>query len=190
MRYELDVNGYICKVFFGCFSGTCTLYEGEVPVGYETLEEWATTANVRAYKIVDNNLVYDAAKDAELSEKWAKAGLIENYSRSEQIIGKWIDGKPLYRKTIECGAMTGVDLYVPCGVSNVDKIWIDQSSSFSIATDGASITLPFHNAHSANYSIECYITNAKQIQFYSPNQRFANAYVTLKYTKTTDEVTT
>lgn len=72
MRYELDSNGYICKVFFGCLSGTCTEYEGEVPTGYETLEEWATNANIRAYKIEDNNLVYDETRNAELESEWAR----------------------------------------------------------------------------------------------------------------------
>lgn len=69
MRYELDSEGYICKVFFGCHSGTCTLYEGEVPVGYETLEEWATTANVQAYKVVSGDLIYDTNRAAQLEIK-------------------------------------------------------------------------------------------------------------------------
>jgi hypothetical protein len=70
MRYELDGNGYICKAFFGCHSGTCTLYEGEVPTGYTTLEEWATTANIRAYKLEEGNLVYDETRNAELTAEW------------------------------------------------------------------------------------------------------------------------
>lgn len=70
MRYELDENGYICKVFFGCLSGTCTKYEGEVPAGYTTLEEWVQNANIRAYKIVDGNLTHDAERDAQLLIEW------------------------------------------------------------------------------------------------------------------------
>jgi hypothetical protein len=70
MRYELDENGYICKVFFGCHSGNCTLYEGEIPVGYETLEDWATQANIRAYKLVDGNLTYDIDRAVELQIQW------------------------------------------------------------------------------------------------------------------------
>ena len=70
MRYELDENGYICKVFFGCLSGTCTKYEGTVPAGYTTLEEWVQNANIRAYKIVDGNLTHDAERDAQLLLEW------------------------------------------------------------------------------------------------------------------------
>ena len=70
MRYDLDEEGYILNVYFGCLSGTCTGYEGEVPEGYESLEEWADTANIRAYKVVDGNLAYDSARDAKLREQY------------------------------------------------------------------------------------------------------------------------
>lgn len=72
MRYELDDNGYINKVFFGCHSGTCALYEGTIPEGYDSLVEWSEKANIRAYKIVDGNLTYDADRDAELETEWNK----------------------------------------------------------------------------------------------------------------------
>ena len=70
MRYDLDDEGYILNVYFGCMSGTCTGYEGEVPEDYETLVEWADNANIRAYKIVDGNLAYDSARDAELKAQY------------------------------------------------------------------------------------------------------------------------
>lgn len=71
MRYELK-NGYISKVFFGCHSGTCTLYKGTIPAGYSSLEEWANKANIRAYKIVSGNLVFDEGEDARLQEEYNK----------------------------------------------------------------------------------------------------------------------
>lgn len=75
MRYELCENGYISKAFFGCYSGSCTLYEGDIPEGYTSLVEWADNANIRAYKIVDGNLTYDAERDEELQEEWANCGV-------------------------------------------------------------------------------------------------------------------
>jgi hypothetical protein len=73
MRYELK-DGYVSKVFFGCHSGKCTLYEGIIPDGYETLEQWADNANIRAYKVVDGNLVFDAEEDARLQEEYKRDG--------------------------------------------------------------------------------------------------------------------
>ena len=71
MRYELDNDGYILNVFFGCHSGSCTEYTGEVPEGYDTLPIWAENANIRAYKLVDGNLVLDTVRNAELERIYA-----------------------------------------------------------------------------------------------------------------------
>jgi hypothetical protein len=75
MRYILDDNGYIDSVSctpFNCKDKSCQEYTGTIPDGYLTLDEWALNANIRAYKIVDNNLVYDETKDAELKAEWEK----------------------------------------------------------------------------------------------------------------------
>ena len=70
MRYILDSDGYIEEISFGaeiiCNDKNCTEYTGTIPNKYESLLEWAENANIRAYKIVENNLVYDAARDSEL----------------------------------------------------------------------------------------------------------------------------
>lgn len=73
MRYILDSDGYIDSVScnpFGCKDKECQEYTGAVPSGYETLDEWVLNANIRAYKITNNNLVYDEAKDEELQAEW------------------------------------------------------------------------------------------------------------------------
>lgn len=68
MRYQLDNEGYLIEVNFGCTTGMCTEYTGIVPEGYETIEEWYedNCECVRSWKIVDGNLVYDASKDYKL----------------------------------------------------------------------------------------------------------------------------
>lgn len=45
------------------------------------------------------------APSMRLTEEMIK----EKYSTEEQVIGTWIDGKPLYRKVIEMGNMTKED---------------------------------------------------------------------------------
>ena len=59
-------------------------------------------------KIVDTENVEDKTSNApsmRLTEEMIK----EKYSTEEQVIGTWIDGKPLYRKVIEMGNMTTED---------------------------------------------------------------------------------
>ena len=72
MRYILDSEGYIHSA--SCSHIECdttgTEYTGAVPEGYDSLEIWATTANIRAYKIVDGQLVYDANRAAALEAEW------------------------------------------------------------------------------------------------------------------------
>lgn len=73
MRYILDENGYVelCSATkLVCEDRTCTEYTGSIPDGYETIEEWAKNANIRAYKVIDGELVYDANKDAELQAQY------------------------------------------------------------------------------------------------------------------------
>ena len=87
MRYILDDNGYIEEIIFGgmidCNNKSCTEYIGDIPTGYTSLIEWADNANIRAYTIIDNNLVYDSAKDIELKEKWA----IEKANNTPEVLG-------------------------------------------------------------------------------------------------------
>lgn len=98
MRYILDDSGYIDSVSctpFNCKDKSCQEYTGTIPSGYDTLQEWAQNANIRAYKIVEGNLSYDAAKAAELEAEWGNAthGNIGNigkmiwlYKSSSQIL--------------------------------------------------------------------------------------------------------
>lgn len=73
MMYILDDLGYIeefSPYHISCNNKNCVEYTGNIPEGYETLEEWVINANIRAYKIVEGNLVFDAERDAELQEEY------------------------------------------------------------------------------------------------------------------------
>lgn len=89
MRYILDDLGYIEEVSFGaeiiCNDKNCTEYIGDIPDGYENLLEWSVNANIRAYKIVDDNLVFDENRNAELQTL---------YKQEE------IDNGPVYHKEL------------------------------------------------------------------------------------------
>lgn len=70
MRYILDENNYIKAVSFGsqviCDGVSCTEYTGSIPSGYSSLGEWVSNAVIQAYYISAGELVYDAAKEAEI----------------------------------------------------------------------------------------------------------------------------
>lgn len=87
MRYKIDNEGYILDVYFNCHTGTCNEYTGEIPSGYSSLEEWAENANIRAYKIVEGNLVFDASKDAELQALYEQEQYDNSYVTHKEIEG-------------------------------------------------------------------------------------------------------
>lgn len=74
LRYILTNDGYIFHASFGglvvCDLGECTEYNGEVPDGYSTIEEWhdGEIDKLNAWKIVEGNLVFDENKYDELQE--------------------------------------------------------------------------------------------------------------------------
>lgn len=73
MKYILDDIGYIEAVSYHhieCDNKTWAEYTGAIPEGYDSLDDWILNANIRAYKIVSNNLTYDAARDEALQNEW------------------------------------------------------------------------------------------------------------------------
>ena len=109
------------------------------------------------------------------------------YSTTEREIGVWIDGKPLYEKTIDCGALpNNTTKTVSYNVSNVEKITYIEG--VGIASNGGAIPIPFVDDASKNADMLCDVSvpNAN-IRFISRGDKSAfNGYITLRYTKTTD----
>ena len=108
-----------------------------------------------------------------------------NYSTDEQVIGKWIDNKPIYRKIINCGTLpNNSDKNVTHNISNIDKI----ISIYGYATDGTI----FHTVLKAvtsetKYSINIVGDKTKLILTTgSDRTSLKECYVAIQYTKTTD----
>ena len=88
------------------------------------LRKISTPSKVSSTQIIDSlnstsktdALSADAGR--ELNEK---IDVLENYSTEEKIIGKWIDGKPIYRKVVNVGSGSG-NFTHPHGISNLDII--------------------------------------------------------------------
>ena len=152
MRYILNDSGYIETVSFNglveCNDKTCTEYTGTIPTGYENLAEWSENANINAYKIVEGNLVFDSDEDTRLQNLWTSQKTngtggetnTNNYSTEEQVIGTWIDGKPIYRRVIQHGLIgtTNPKTYVFTGNY---KCIINENHYF-LGTSGGALMLP------------------------------------------------
>lgn len=113
------------------------------------------------------------------------------YSTEERVVGIWIDGKPLYQKTI-VGVLPNVvteGTYVLSepyhDIEDVDTIFIIESFSEDPAPSTYRRRLPYslNNGNQIKVSI-----SRDQIQYVSAVKTYngLSVYTTVQYTKTTD----
>lgn len=111
------------------------------------------------------------------------------YSEQEKLVGKWLDGKPIYQKTIIAQPEINVqDNVIDISALNVDKMIKMEGSMF---TDGRTsyVSIPAYYSSGENDSV-WYNIDGKKItlrlgsQYYNYSTNVA--YITLQYTKTTD----
>lgn len=132
----------------------------------------------------DLNISYDDLNDLPtIPEPYTPI----SYSTTEQDTGtKWIDGKPIYQKTINIGNLpNNQSKSVAHGISNLDVIinmyGVSKNSSNSY------IPLPFINTVtiSSGCQLEANATNI-MVRTATNLSSYSITYVTLFYTKTTD----
>lgn len=111
------------------------------------------------------------------------------YSTSEKVIGKWTDGKPLYRKTISIGALPKTSTKtVNTGLTfNSTHCILRKIYGTANYTTGVSFPLPFINALDLSIGVSVLINSSSKIEITTGNDRSsATGFVTLEYTKATD----
>lgn len=113
---------------------------------------------------------------------------INEYLTTEQVIGKWINGKPLYRKIIDLGTLPNKNtLLVPAGLSNILPVKIYGSV---LKNNVEMFPLPFVWGSTETVDNYCglfYDISNNQVYFRT-NRDMSNytGYAILEYTKTTD----
>lgn len=135
---------------------------------------------------------YDAT-----NQKWVNddesGGLSElNYSTEEQKIGKWIDGKPLYQKTvtIQNNVAWSNNSTFDLNISNPDTIWVYDGFIY----DGRSNAMTNHTnpiiQSNDRGAFNINLSNKSQLKFVTSATFSSNAnryaVITVRYTKTTD----
>ena len=113
------------------------------------------------------------------------AGLNKNtpsYSTDEVFTGKyWIDGKPIYRKTVNVGAMPNgtqsTAKFVPHNISNIGDV-----VSISGFAKGSTDWIPLPRTDTTYY-IGIYVTATNIVLNATTDQSARSGYVTLEYTK-------
>lgn len=135
---------------------------------------------------------YTKTADVAGSGTWTPSGeLAHHYSTNEQIIGTWIDGKPIYQKTIDTSNlstnyMNPTDLGIP---STSTIVGIDLIGMYSIEGGHYQITdmsLTVSSTFSKNLYMYIENKNANYTMYRTGSGSIDYLYTTLKYTKTTN----
>ena len=108
------------------------------------------------------------------------------YSTEEREIGVWTDGKPLYEKTINFGAMpNNTTKQVAHNIANVNHIWVAGGWAENSVNGFTNLLALATNNTTTNWYVGVDATNV-QAQTWSDRSSYATCYVVLRYTKTTD----
>ena len=125
--------------------------------------------------------------DAITSLKSGAPGSSVNYSEEEQVVGTWIDGKPLYQKVVSgtSGSKNTWNLLASIGINNTIvtcDLYLTDTAGF-LLKDGFSKGAVIEVAANAgnNGDIKVYVGDV--------SMENRSVYAIIQYTKTTDEAT-
>lgn len=108
------------------------------------------------------------------------------YTLGEQVVGKWIDGKPIYRKVVNNIVYDGGDLSVNTGISNISTLikleFIEDGVTASVFTNYKYIGT---NRRNASIRIDKY-TGVVSTEGRNTSVTGDKGILIIEYTKTTD----
>ena len=147
----------------------------------------AGSIGVAAYTYNANNIEYTPKDSSWKVSTVAEAinslvndtkGSVMNYSTDEQVVGTWIDGKPLYQKTIsnlsKNTTMNAWNDIANVSTLDIDKIIYSEAVWYGSADDGVMQVSAVRNKTS------------NMLKVLAPNLNVTITDVTIRYTKTTD----
>lgn len=198
---------------YGKIDGHWEKYEGGETYeagDYITIEDNVISGNYQPFEgtdgetdgesgLVPQPLITDTNKYLRSDGTWAEVqggggtSLILDavkYSTEEQVVGIWTDGKPLYQKTFDCGALLNAQTKEISFTEDMETATIIDAFAMS-TSEGYVISLPDIVPNYVAGSVRIYVSKtAKKIYIYSQAdmRTYDKSYVTIQYTKTTDAV--
>lgn len=115
---------------------------------------------------------------------WVNGNDLHEYSTEEKVVGKWIDGKPIYEKVINSGyLLNSGTISIDVSSLNIDSFIQLRGMTF---TDDKTQFRPITLGTSDNNAIRIDFTN-NNIRIITWNNWSAyNSFIVIQYTKTTD----
>lgn len=143
----------------------------------------------------DNDITLNVRKDSSVSTSSTKPvenqaitnyvneKSLEVYSETETIVGRWVDGKPLYRKVFIIPTTNDMNLEYLHGLTNLDKYYINNGVSILF---GNNESLPVNWYWTSSDYARCWMNSTKLRWRCPANVGNRTLYLVVEYTKTTD----
>lgn len=166
----------------------CTEEQSEILNSFCT---YKGVTNVSMSGIGKIKIIYKQDQETINKNYENRLAALEEYSTEEQVVGKWIDGKTLYKKTIIATSPTvetdGTAANVYIDISSLNAKFIGVLNAYSILDTGDIIGLPYTNNSGRVFRTYANtITQKLLIGTNSTSFSRRTCYITLIYTKTTD----
>ena len=128
---------------------------------------------------------YSSSKTKSYSADYVNG--LNTYSTTETRIGTWINGKPIYRKVVDCGALPNASTKnIAHGISNLDTVTSFQAIAKSPSSN-AWLPLPATSPANVVYHVAIYIIDTNIVIAAGDNKsNYTQTYAIVEYTKTTD----
>jgi len=168
-------------------------------------------ASIDGVKIADNNddgtvtltqSQYNSilSRLAALENKSNNTNTNKNYSTEEQVVGTWIDGKPIYRKCIDCTnspiTTNGVSKEIKTDISELEidtiisNYCILKSNTYNRIIPYTSVSMGSSYVTPSEISTIFYSKSDKLLKIrYTVTDNFNSILAVIEYTKTTDNPT-
>ena len=154
----------------------------------------STTTPINASNLnkMDNQIQLNDTNITNLDERITTAeGDIETlegineYSTTEQVIGKWYNGKPLYRKIYEVASLpNNTAMNIAYNISNLEDV-VKISGLATNAAKTVFFPIPFYRTDDT-LGIVMYGTGTNIVIATGTDRIELSAYIEVQYTKTTD----
>lgn len=173
--------------------GTIVEYDGTtIPNGWELVDgsgtykkikktETITATNGNIVDSLNGNSTTDAPSVNAVNNKFNE---ISTYSTEEKVVGKWIDGKPLYRKTIEGIVSKNNENVIIGTIPNIETVAKKYGQGLAGGLYWTDLDLKYSDTVSSIIQISK--TDGQMIAVFSQSFLGWPFHLTIEYTKTTD----
>ena len=152
---------------------------------------WENDTRIAVYLFVPNRTInsliirYTKTTDTAGSGTWTPQGVpAVHYSTDEQVVGTWIDGSPVYEKTISLDNISGTSYSTSALGLNISKV-VSFFAYIHLGSDGGYgwMTTPHTEYAQRTYRLDCHYQSGDDKIYITSDWGLSGAIFVMRYTK-------